>query len=120
MPKRTTQAELDRRRSEALAMKVAGHTLRQIGEHLFVSHETARKDIQHALDKARGDSDIANEQFKVLTLSRLNELFRLAWPISLSGTPEADAAFDQVMRIMELELQIRGLLPYVQEGKDAP
>ena len=119
MPKRTTQAELDRRRSEALAMKVAGYTLRQIGEQLFVSHETARKDVKAALDKAKTDWDIENEQFKVLALSRLNELFKIAWPISLSDTPAADAAFYQVMKIMELELQIRGILPYVQEGNDA-
>ena len=118
MPKRTTQAELDRRRSEALAMKVAGHTLRQIGERLFVSHETARKDIQHALGKANVDWDIENDQFKTLTLSRLNELFKLAWPISLTDTPAADIAFHQVMKIMELELQIRGILPYVQGDGD--
>ena len=83
MPKRTTQAELDRRRSEALAMKIAGYTLRQIGEHLFVSHETARKDIQHALAAAKTDWDIETSQFKTLTLDRLNELFKIAWPISL-------------------------------------
>ena len=119
MPKRTTQAELDRRRSEALAMKVAGYTLRAIAQELYVSHETIRKDIKIALDKAKVDWDIENEQFKVLALSRLNELFKIAWPVSLTDTPAADVAFHQVMKIMELELQIRGILPYVQEGNDA-
>ena len=119
MPKRTTQAELDRRRSEALAMKVAGYTLREIAQQLFVSHETIRKDIRIALDKAKVDWDIETSQFKTLTLDRLNELFKIAWPISLTDTPAADVAFHQVMKIMELELRIRGILPYVQEGNDA-
>ena len=101
-------------------MKVAGYTLRQIGEQLLVSHETVRQDIRLSLDKAQADWDIANAHFKTLTLDRLNALFEKAWPISLSDTPAADAAFDQVMRIMELECQIHGLIaPRVQEGDDA-
>ena len=120
MPKRTTQAELDRRRSEALAMKVAGYTLRQIGEALYVSHETIRKDIKAALDKAKTDWDIESEQIKTLTLARLDELFVAAWPISLSDTPAADTAFREVMEIMRLQCEIHGLIaPRVQEDNDA-
>ena len=96
-------------------MKVAGYTLREIAQQLFVSHETIRKDIQHALDKAKVDWDIETSQFKTLTLDRLNELFKIAWPISLTDTPAADAAFDRVMRIMQLQSEIYGLIvPRVQ------
>ena len=120
MPKRTTQAELDRRRSEALAMKVAGYTLREIAEQLFVSHETIRKDIRIALDKAKADWTIENERFKTLTLTRLDELFIRAWPASIADPPDQDA-FDRVMRVMALQCEIHGLImPRVQRDNDEP
>ena len=72
-------------------------------------------DIRFGFSKAREDWNADTAHFKTLTLDRLNELFKIAWPISLTDTPEADVAFSRVMKVMELELQIHGLLPYFQD-----
>ena len=120
MAKQLTRAALDLRRSEAMALKLSGHSLRKIAEYLYISHETVRNDIHVGLSKAREDWNADTAHFKTLTLDRLNELFKKAWPISLSDTPAADAAFYQVMKIMELECEIHGLIaPRVQGDNDA-
>ena len=87
MAKQLTRAALDLRRSEAMALKLSGHSLRKIAEYLYVSHETVRNDIHVGLSKAREDWNADTAHFKTLTLDRLNELFKKAWPISLSDTP---------------------------------
>jgi len=123
--RRTTRDALDRRRAEALALRIGGASFRQIGQRLLVSHETARADVALAMVAAREDWTVRSQRTKIIIDERLRVLLSTYWRASIgcgcdgpcdpdecpNPTEPDPAAADVVLRILELQAAIHGLVP---------
>ena len=120
---RITKAEIDRRRADALAMRLAGATYRQIAERNFVSHETSRQDVAVALDGIEQRNAVDRRRYRAMLMLRLDRLLRTWWAASIGclcqppcngepcanpTTPDPDAA-DRILAILDAQARIMGL-----------
>ena len=132
---RTSKAEIDRRRADALAMRLGGATYRAIGERNFVSYETSRTDVRLALDGIEQRDAIDRRRYRALLMLRLDRLFSIWWgpsvgcqcppfcpgdPCPNPSPPDPDAAA-RVLDIMDAQARIMGLgeAPTPTEGQGA-
>ena len=121
---RTSKDDLDRRRADALALRVGGATYREIGERNFTSHETARTDVDKALDGVERRNALDRRRYRSLIMLRLNRLLRTWWAASIGcqcqppcngepcanpTTPDGDAA-DRVLNILDAQTRVLGLV----------
>ena len=122
---RTPKGEIDRRRADALSLRLQGATYRQIAERSFVSHETARSDVRLALDGIEARNAVDRRRYRALLMLRLERLFRVWWaaaigclcqppcngqPCANPTTPDPDAA-DRILSVLDAQARIMGLLP---------
>ena len=120
---RISKGSLDRRRADALSMRLGGATYREIGERNFVSHETSRNDVRLALDGIEQRDALDRRRYRSLLMLRLDRLFRTWWAASIGcecqppcagepclnpTTPDLDAT-DRILAIMDAQMQVMGL-----------
>ena len=91
------------RRQQALDLRVAGATYRQIGERLGVSLPIAWKHTQAALQQAPREPV---QELRQIELARLDRLHMAHWPQALGGSVDAT---NQVLRIMDRRARLLGL-----------
>lgn len=65
------QARIEKRRAAALKLRRGGNSYRDIGQTLGVSHETARQDVNAALDRIAQQTDEQARKLRALEASRL-------------------------------------------------
>ena len=65
------KAEMEQRRHRALQLRRAGRTFREIGDINGTSHETARKDVNAALDRLVEETNQEAEKLRALETARL-------------------------------------------------
>lgn len=90
------------RRQQALDLRLAGATYRQIGERLGVSPPIAWKHTQAALQQAVQEPAQEVRQIELLRLDRLQTAH---WPQALGGNTEAT---DRVLKIMDRRSRLLG------------
>ena len=98
----------DRRKSaaDALAMRRAGMSYRQIARALKCSPKKAWKLVQSELQRAGGESPETATEVLALELERLDALQTALWNEATSGNV---AAIDRVLKIMERRARLMNL-----------
>lgn len=91
------------RRQQALDLRLAGATYRQIGERLGVSTPIAWKHTQAALQQAPHEPA---QEVREIELARLDRLHMAHWPQALGGNVEAT---DRVLKLMDRRVRLLGL-----------
>jgi len=94
------------RRVQALELRKAGASYRQIGKTLGTSQVQAYRDVQRMLQAlAKVETDKARE-LRSLEDERLNDLLLVLWPQAKKGNL---GAIDRIVRIMERRARLFGL-----------
>ena len=120
---RISKDNLDRRRADALSLRLGGASYRQIGETLLVSHETARQDVAAALDGIEERDALDRRRYRSLVMLRLDRLLRVWWAASIgcqceptclgepcpNPTPPDPDAAERVLAIIGAQTAIMGL-----------
>ena len=91
------------RRHQALELRLAGASYRQIAERLAVSLPVAWKHTQAALKQALQEPA---QEVRQLELLRLERLHMAHWPQALGGSGDAT---DRVLKIMDRRARLLGL-----------
>lgn len=105
MSRKQTQREYDRaeRKRNALELRLAGASYRDIAQALEVSPATALQDCKEAL------ADIPAQQadeMRTVELSRLDRLQRAVWPRAIKGDLQA---VDRAIKIIDRRAKLFGL-----------
>ena len=105
MSRKQTQREHDRaeRKKNALELRLAGASYRDIAQALEVSPATALQDCKEAL------ADIPAQQadeMRTVELSRLDRLQRAVWPRAIKGDLQA---VDRAIKIIDRRAKLFGL-----------
>lgn len=105
MSRKQTQREYDRaeRKKNALELRLAGASYRDIAQALEVSPATALQDCKEAL------ADIPAQQadeMRTVELSRLDRLQRAVWPRAIKGDLQA---VDRAIKIIDRRAKLFGL-----------
>lgn len=99
-------AEIVKRQTLALDLRIAGFSYRAIGEKIKISHEQARKDVEHELqrlDKLSADKVAIHRQ---LELERLDKITKALDHWIESGNM---GAINTVLKAMERRAKLLGL-----------
>ena len=96
-------ARTSSRRRQALELRLAGLSFRQIAERLEVSLPSAWKHVQAALEQ---ELEEPSQDVRQTELLRLDRLQRAHWPQALGGSAEAT---DRVLKIMDRRARLLGL-----------
>lgn len=91
---------------EAIALRQAGLTYRQIGERLGITEQGAHNSVTRAMQ--RMNAKIADEvpELRRLELERLDRMLLAIWPQVVGGN---FGAIDRALRIMERRARLCGL-----------
>lgn len=100
------QAAACERRVRALELRKAGHSYREIGRQLGISHVQAEKDVTRVLAELNAQATETAESWRRLELERLDALWVGIWRQALSGHPLAVAS---ALKIMERRAKLLGL-----------
>src|SRR5436309_14392836 len=91
-PSKAQKAATAQRRAQAIQLRMAGMIYEDIAARLgYSSRQAAARDIQRALDIARGEQHAAAAHCIALDLMRLDRLQTAAWPEALRGDPTMTA-----------------------------
>ena len=110
---RTRRAERElrtaTRRRQAVELRRSGLSFREIGAHLGISGEAARKVYWSAV---RGEYSAAAEEARELELLRCDAMVRRWWPV-MEGDDchAADKATRNLLAAMRLQADLLGLIP---------
>jgi len=100
------RARAAQRRNDALELRKAGASYRQIGQQLGVSHQQAHRDVTKAIrDLAKLGEGNARE-LRILEAERLDALFLSLWPQARVGDLQV---VDRTLRIMARRAKLLGL-----------
>ncbi|MCX7939932.1 MAG: helix-turn-helix domain-containing protein [Thermoflexales bacterium] len=94
------------RRAEALRMRIAGASYREIAAQLGVSHEAARQLVIKALEQVSDVSEELRAELRKLELERLDAMLRSLWQKVAAGN---ESAINTALRIMERRAKLAGL-----------
>lgn len=112
------------RQAQALDLRRAGASLRDIGRALGVDHTTAKKYLDKAMADLQAAQNEKAEATRAVELDRLERLHMALWPIATGKDTEPDTrnkTIDRLIRISERRSKLLGLdAPVKQEltGKD--
>lgn len=95
-----------RRQLEALDLREAGLTYRQIGARLGVSHTAAHNMVMKALQDTHDKLDEKSSAVLRMELDRLDRMHLGLWPKAAAGSPQH---VDRVLRVMERRARLLGL-----------
>ena len=85
------------RRAESLELYLGGHSFRQVGEKLGVSHQTASKDVHKRLGQLV-DADIQEAlALRSLQAARYQRLLKAVWNLAVAGD---DKAYQQALQVL--------------------
>lgn len=91
---------------DALELRKAGRTYREIGKEIGVSHEAARKLVERGMQALRDLSKESCEEWRALETERLDALWAGLWPSASTGDTQA---VSQALRVMERRAKLLGL-----------
>lgn len=113
-PQRYTASE---KRAQAVRLRKAGLTFREIGEQLGVSGKTAHDYVRQSLEalNAQTQEDIA--EYRALQSARLEQAVRAIWPNVLQGHL---GAVDRLIRISAEHSKLFGLYSPVKVAPTDP
>lgn len=106
------QVELAERRAKAVKLRTAGQTWEAIAVELgYCNRGAAYKDVMVALDEARAELAVSTEQFRELSLQRLDAMRRKVQEVIDQAGAGAAAlqAIDRLVKIDEREARLLGL-----------
>jgi hypothetical protein len=113
---RPVRIRASQRRAEAVRLRLAGCTYREIGERLGIRRQSAAELVATALDELRSETRSDAARLRTLELRRLDELLRAAWPKAMSGDVRA---IQTALRVVEGRCLLLGLLP-APEADEVP
>lgn len=98
-----SNAITDARRVQALDLRLAGASYRQIGAQLGVSHQTAYTDVQEMLKEYCTETA---DEVRSQEVHRLDRLLLAQWPKATAGDTKAS---ELVLKIMGQRARLLGL-----------
>ena len=99
-------ALIQERKLQALDLRKAGLSYRQIGEELNVSYQTAWQDVRAAMKALAQVENGRADEVRRIELQRLDELWRGLWADATGGDP---AAIRAALGLMERRAKLLGL-----------
>lgn len=120
--KKTQSAEIEReeRRSQALQLRRAGLSIRDIAARLNCNHQTVHNDITRALQAAIDENTQSADKLRALELDRLDRMLLGLTPLiyPTNNKPVDLKAMDRAIRIVEQRAKLLGLYAPTQvEGR---
>lgn len=108
-------AQREVNKGEAVRLRCAGYSFREIAERLGLPHHVAAWRLVHgALAEIRDSTSEAAAELRELTDQQLMQLLRAVWDRAISG--EDDAAWDRALRVIDRRAKLHGLdMPQAQE-----
>lgn len=103
-------AERDRQKAEALAMQLAGDSIKQIAEAMGLTEARARKLISDALDDSVGD--VALSERARIEIARIDRILARLWGDVENGNLEA---IDRFVRLSERREKLAAPRPNTNE-----
>lgn len=101
------QTPIVERRRTAVEMRIAGSTWQQIADALgFDSRASAYHDVRRGLQQAVAELAIPLEEYRQLTLDRLEAMINALWPKVEEGDTKA---IDSTLRILAQQADLLGL-----------
>jgi hypothetical protein len=101
------QVPIVERRRTAVEMKIAGASWQTIADELgFDSKASAYNDVRRGLQKAVAELAIPLEEYRQLTLDRLEAMINALWPKVEEGDTKA---IDSTLRILNQQADLLGL-----------
>lgn len=101
------QAEVAKRRADAIKLRLAGVDFETIAERLdYASRQAATKDVCRALDAYRADEAGAIDAWRELEGQRLDRLQAAAWSAAAKGDLKA---IETVLKVMGQRSKLLGL-----------
>ena len=101
-----TRIEAAERRTQALTLRKAGATYKQIGQVLGVSEQRAHRIVTIELRRLNRYRDESAAEVLRLELERLDQMFQAIWPAATAGDKDA---INQVLTIMRRRAALMGL-----------
>ncbi len=102
-PKKVNATE---RRAQAVKLRIAGFTYKQIGEKLEMSESAVYKTIKKAMNQASERIKESSDELVTMELLRLEEIHAAIWPQVLAGDLKA---IDRIHRNMDRYSRLLGL-----------
>lgn len=107
----TRNAERETRLAEAWALRIEGHTVRQIAERLSCSVSTAHEYLRTTLEELKANRDENADHWRRLQLARLDGTIADWLPISRNQQhPECARAAAICIKAIEVQSRLMGLL----------
>lgn len=98
-------AEIVERRTRAVELVAAGHSYDEVAAELgYANRSGAWQAVQASLRAVQADTV---EEYRALTLDRLEALLAVVWPKAMTGDIQAVAA---ARRIIDAECRVLGLV----------
>jgi len=110
----------EERKSEALALRVAGYNFKYIGKQVGVSTTMAFKYVNEALKESREKTGISGDKLRELELTRLDQLYLQCHKIIMNSNKETIvlSASDKLIKIMERRAKLTGLDDIIESVDD--
>ncbi|APZ43848.1 hypothetical protein [Acidihalobacter ferrooxydans] len=106
MAKKIVTLQTHMRRKEAVKLRLAGLSYRQIGDRLGISHVAALNHVRAVLDELRSETAETAEQIRRIELERLDCATALAMRMIDRGEL---AGIDRLIKIQERRARLLGL-----------
>jgi DNA-binding CsgD family transcriptional regulator len=105
------------RRAQAVKLRLAGLTFREIGQELGIARQSAHQLVRGALDELAAETREDGRRLRALELERLAALQRALWPAAMSGDVASARA---ATKVIEDRCLLLGLLPAPDLEERAP
>ena len=108
MPQKLTPKTLKtaERRAKAFDLRMKGHSFRDIGRELGISHAAAHKHVQKGLENLAKTNEERATFLLLMEGARLDRLHQGCWDAAASGDLQA---IDRVLKLMERRAKLFGL-----------
>jgi len=104
------EADREARRWEALNMRRAGFSFRDIGERLDITRQAAAQMVNRCLSELAPDPQQVVE-LREMQRSRLERLLLAVWPQAIANPPDLDA-HDRAHKLIQTMIRLDGLSTY--------
>jgi hypothetical protein len=111
VPQKGQEVLAEERRTEAVKLRIAGHSYRHIAKQLGISLAQAHKDVQTVLKRTRDEADEVADEARDIDLARIDQGLKTVLEFLESAKDDELKlkAIDRLVRLQERRAKLLGL-----------